>query len=1496
MEVAGKTVDTSLAATPNQVYVYRWDGRDTYGRLVQGAQRATISVGYVYDAVYVTPSQLQTETFGQYTIAGVTAIRSRQEIVAWQTQEVILGGFDARTGVGLGGWTLSAHHFYDPGRRLLYLGTGERRGAEALAGTISTFAGTGVAGFSGDGGPATSAQLDFPVGLAVGPDGSLYISEYNNKRIRKVDPQGIITTVAGNGSSAVSGDGGPATQAGLGQVMRLDVASDGTITFGADFVARVRQISPTGIIQTVAGTGTVGFSGDGGPATEANISGHPREAQHGADGSIYFVDGDNHRVRRISPSGKVSTIAGTGTAGFAASDTIAGAARLHFPEALAVGPDGSVYIEDGDNIRVWRITPDGKIKVVLGTGQSGSSGDGSVGTSARIGFQAQGIDVDPGGALYLAEWDWCRIRRLGPDRIVTTVAGTGSCGSAGDGGPATQAQLNRPYDVAVASDGSIYIADGSNNRVRRISPPLPGFSGGDIAVASEDGAQIYQFSASGRHLRTRDARTGATLLTFGYDAAGRLVSMTDAAASVTSVERDTEGRPTAIVAPFGQRTTLAVDGVGYLSTMSEPGGATTELFHSPAGLLDSLADPRGNVHRFAYDSLGRLLRDDDPAGGSKVLTAVETDTSVAVTVTSSLNRKTTYRVIQLPTGYTRREMTDPAGLTTISAQDSAGTLTTTADGTTVRVTQGGDPRWGMLAPVSDSLRVKLPSGLTSTTKAGRRAALANTANPFSLLTLTDSVIVNGQLFRSVFDAGNLRWTSTTPEGRASFTTTDSLGRIRVRRVAGLDSLVYHYGVQSRLDSLQFGGRVTRYSYDSHGRLATQGDPLGRTDSLFYDDDDRLARQVLFGGRTVTFAYDSSSNLVSITPPGQPTHRFVSTAVDLDSLYTAPTVGNGDSTTRYLYNADRQITQVIRPDSQTITFNYDTAGRPSTVLFDRGQLAYGYSPTTGNLTSISAPGGNTLAFTYDGTVPKSITWAGAVGGSVAYTYNNDFRVTSQKVNGSNEALFGYDRDGLIVSAGALGIKRHAQHGMVERDSVGNILAVTTYDPKGRFASYGVTYSGGSLYQSSYTRDSLGRVTELSETIDGTTTVSVFTYDSAGRLFEVRRNGALAATYEFDANGNRSRLSTPNGVVVGSSDAQDRLSSYGLANYHYTSTGELTLKVVGTDTTRYTYDVLGNLTAVRLPDGTLIEYVIDGQNRRVGKKVNGALTSRWLYQDKLRPVAEFNGSGQLVNRFVYGPRSSVPDLIIRGAATYRVIADHLGSVRLVVNVADGSVVQRIDYDEFGRVTANTSQAFQPFGFAGGLFDEQTGLVRFGARDYDAETGRWTAKDPLGFLAGSTNLYSYIDGDPVSLVDPSGLGPRWPDWFTCVVVSFGCLTGSEPGDLGTKMPPQTPTLEPPTGSAPELHWPKRPFNLPDKLRPRPAPPGRPGSGQPGLPDGKLPIRVRPSPFGPLGPVGAGVLGGILLVPLTPTPTGDSGPCPPRALPPNTRPFEESPFGDLS
>jgi sugar lactone lactonase YvrE len=313
------------------------------------------------------------------------------------------------------------------------------------SGTIATITGNGTAGYTGDGGPATSAELHTSFGDALDSAGNLYIADTLNNVVRKVSTTGTITTVAGTGAPSYSGDGGPATSAGLNSPTGVAVDSSGNLYVADQRNERIRKVT-AGVITTVAGNGTVGFSGDGGLATNAQLY-YPEGIAVDGSGNLYIADSDNQRIRKVNTGGTISTIAGNGNVGFNCNNGTATGLALNHPSGVAVDGSGNLYIADYGNQCVRKVAA-GNIATVAGNGTASYGGDGGPATSAELNYPT-GVAVDSSGDLYIADYVNSRVRMVNATGTITTVAGTGTAGFSGDGGPATSAQLYNPTGVAV---------------------------------------------------------------------------------------------------------------------------------------------------------------------------------------------------------------------------------------------------------------------------------------------------------------------------------------------------------------------------------------------------------------------------------------------------------------------------------------------------------------------------------------------------------------------------------------------------------------------------------------------------------------------------------------------------------------------------------------------------------------------------------------------------------------------------------------------------------------------------------------------------------------------------------------------------------------------------------------------------------------------------------------------------------------------------------------
>lgn len=352
---------------------------------------------------------------------------------------------------------------------------------------IFTAVGTGVAGSCCDGGAGSIADINHPRGFDVMADGSVLVVEAFGHRVRRVFPNGTITTVAGTGVSGYSGDGGPATAAQLRLPHAVVALADGGFLIDDTNNYRIRRVFPDGKIRTVAGTGVKGYSGDGGPATGARISA-PRGIDGTPDGTFYIADSDNNRIRRVGTNGIITTVAGNGSKGFRGDGGRATRARLKRPYGVDVLADGGFLVTDTGNNRVRRVTPDGIIMTVAGSGKGGFSGDGGQAVNARLNTPHNSTQL-PDGTILIADTINNRVRGV-TGGVITTFAGTGTAGFSGEGGAPSGAQLTNPKAV-IALAGGVLVADADNHRARFVGPgpwPAPPADAGRVVI---DGNATY---------------------------------------------------------------------------------------------------------------------------------------------------------------------------------------------------------------------------------------------------------------------------------------------------------------------------------------------------------------------------------------------------------------------------------------------------------------------------------------------------------------------------------------------------------------------------------------------------------------------------------------------------------------------------------------------------------------------------------------------------------------------------------------------------------------------------------------------------------------------------------------------------------------------------------------------------------------------------------------------------------------------------------------------
>jgi uncharacterized protein (TIGR03437 family) len=532
------------------------------------------------------------------------------------------------------------------------------------SGTMSTIAGDGVYSSSGDGGPAALAQLNTPRGVAVDPAGNVYVADTLNYRVRQINPSGVINNFAGNGSAGSSGDGSPATSAELTQPQGLTADAAGNIYIVDSVNHRVRVVARNGVISTIAGNGTPGYSGDGGPATSAQLNA-PRGVAVDASGNLYIADFNNNAVRKVS-NGTITTVAGNGSLGFSGDGGPATSAQLHAPVAVAVDLAGDLYISDLQNYRIRMVTPNGIINTIAGNGTSVATGDGGPAINAQLAAPG-GLIADPSGNLFIAD-SVAVIREITPDGTIHTIAGNGTVGYSGDGGPSLVAQFNGITGIAMDKSGNIYVADSGNNAVRMLQPVGYGLvitsvansaslatgavAPGELVVLFGNGlgpAQIAVNPLPGSIIYSPGQPAGGfddTRILFNGVPAGILYTWVTQVAAV--VPASISGSSVQVVAQYGDQTSapisipVAASAPGLFTANSSGTGQASAV--NQDGTLNSASNPA------KVGSQIRLFATGVPASGLTVTIGGQVAGPPAEFLSGSLPPGLTQLTLQIPSG------------------------------------------------------------------------------------------------------------------------------------------------------------------------------------------------------------------------------------------------------------------------------------------------------------------------------------------------------------------------------------------------------------------------------------------------------------------------------------------------------------------------------------------------------------------------------------------------------------------------------------------------------------------------------------------------------------------------------------------------------------------------------------------------------------------------------------------------------------------------------
>ncbi|XP_032707638.1 teneurin-2 isoform X7 [Lontra canadensis] len=1363
--VEGHLFQKSFQASPNLAYTFIWDKTDAYGQRVYGLSDAVVSVGFEYETC---PS-----------------------LILWEKRTALLQGFELDPS-NLGGWSLDKHHILNVKSGILHKGTGENQFLIQQPAIITSIMGNGrrrSISCPSCNGLAEGNKLLAPVALAVGIDGSLFVGDFNY--IRRIFPSRNVTSILELRNKEFKHSNNPAHK----YYLAVDPVSGSLYVSDTNSrrIYRVKSLSGAkdlaGNSEVVAGTGEqcLPFDearcGDGGKAVDATLM-SPRGIAVDKNGLMYFVDAT--MIRKVDQNGIISTLLGsndlTAVRPLSCDSSMDVAqVRLEWPTDLAVNPmDNSLYVLE--NNVILRITENHQVSIIAGRpmhcqvpGIDYSLSKLAIHSALE---SASAIAISHTGVLYITETDEKKINRL---RQVTTngeiclLAGAASdcdckndvncnCYS-GDDAYATDAILNSPSSLAVAPDGTIYIADLGNIRIRAVSKNKPVLNAFNQYEAASPGEQeLYVFNADGIHQYTVSLVTGEYLYNFTYSADNDVTELTDNNGNSLKIRRDSSGVPRHLLMPDNQIITLTVGtngGLKVVSTQNLELGLMT--YDGNTGLLATKSDETGWTTFYDYDHEGRLTNVTRPTG---VVTSLhrEMEKSITIDIENS-NRDDDVTVI---TNLSSVE----ASYTVVQDQVrnsyqlcNNGTLRVMyANGMGVSFHSEPHVLAGTITPTIGRCNISLPmeNGLNSIEWRLRKEQIKGKVTIFGR-----KLRVHGRNLLSIDYDRNIR-TEKIYDDHRKFTLRiiyDQVGRPFLwLPSSGLAAVNVSYFFNGRLAGLQRGAMSERTDIDKQGRIVSRMFADGKVWSYSYLDKSMVL--LLQSQRQYIFEYDSSDRLHAVTMPSVARHSMSThTSIGyIRNIYNPP---ESNASVIFDYSDDGRILKTsFLGTGRQVFYKYGKLSKLSEIVYDSTAVTFGYDETTGVLKMVSLQSGGfscTIRYRKIGPlVDKQIyrfSEEGMVNARFDYTYHdNSFRIASIKPVISETPLpvdlYRYDEiSGKVEHFGKFGVIYYDINQIIT-------TAVMTlskhFDTHGRIKEVQYEMFRSLMYWMTVQYDSMGRVIkrELKLGPYANTTKYTYDYDGDGQLQSVAVNDRPTWRYSYDLNGNLHLLNPGNSIRLMPLryDLRDRITRLGDVQYKIDDDGYLCQR--GADI--FEYNSKGLLTrAYNKASGWSVQYRYDGVGRRASYKTNLGHHLQYFYSDLHNPTRithVYNHSNSEITSLYYDLQGHLFAMESSSGEEYYVASDNTGTPLAVFSI-NGLMIKQLQYTAYGEIYYDSNPDFQMvIGFHGGLYDPLTKLVHFTQRDYDVLAGRWTSPDytmwkNVGKEPAPFNLYMFKSNNPLS-----------------------------------------------------------------------------------------------------------------------------------------------------